>query len=77
MQSPPRKFRQNSIVSEKLGYLSEKLKLLTGCSYRRVYYFLLKLRTPFLFTSVYKMVFRIFLFNLDLELLINLVFMSV
>ena len=39
------KFRQSSIVFEKPGCLSKKLKTLTSCNYHRVYFFLLKLRT--------------------------------
>ena len=31
-----RKFRQNSIISEKPGYLFEKLKSLTLCNYQKV-----------------------------------------
>ena len=56
------KFRQSSFVFEKLGFLSEKLKTLTSSYYHRVQYFLLKLRTRFLLTNVYKRVFRIFNF---------------
>ena len=54
------KFRRNSIVFEKLGIFPEKLKTLTSSNYYRVQYFLLKLRTPFLLTNVYKRVFGIF-----------------
>ena len=54
------KFRQSSIVCEKPGFLSEKLKPLTSSNYHRVQYFLLKLRTRFLHTNVYKRVFGIF-----------------
>ena len=62
------KFRQNSIVFEKSGILSENLKTLTSSNYPTVQYFLLKLRTRFLLTNVYKRVCGIFLFYLDLEL---------
>ena len=62
------KFRQSSIVFEKLGFLSEKWKTFTSSNYDRFQYFLLKLRTRFLPTNVYKRVFGIFLFFLDLEL---------
>ena len=68
MQNLIQKFRQSSIVFEKPGFLSEKLKTLTSSNYHRVQYFFLKLRTRFLLTNVYKSVFGIFLFRLDLEL---------
>ena len=54
MQNPLLKFRQSSIISEKLGYLSEKLKALTSSNYDRVKYFLLKFWTGFLLTNIYK-----------------------
>ena len=60
------KFRQSSIVFEKPGFLSEKLKTLTNSKYHRVRAFLLKLCTLFLLTNV--CIFGIFLFCLDLEL---------
>ena len=41
--------QQRSIISEKSGYLSEKLKTLTSNNYRRVQYFLLK---RFLLTNI-------------------------
>ena len=63
MQNPIQKFRQNSIVFEKPGILSENLKTLTSSNYPTVQYFLLKLRTHFLITNV-----GFFLFYLDLEL---------
>ena len=68
MQNTIQKFRQSSIVFEKPGILSENLKTLTSSNYPTVQYFLLKLRTRFLLTNVYKRVFGIFLFWLDLEL---------
>ena len=68
MQNTIQKFRQNSIVFEKPGILSENLKTLTSSNYPTVQYFLLKLRTRFLLTNVYKRVCGIFLFYLDLEL---------
>ena len=43
-------FRQSSIVFEKPGILSENFQTLTSSNYRTVQYFLLKLRTRFLFT---------------------------
>ena len=61
MQNPILKFRQSSCISEKPGYLSEKLKTLMSSNYHRVQYFLLKLRTRFLLTNVYKRVCGIFL----------------
>ena len=60
MQNSIQKFRQSSIVSEKPGILSKNLKTLTSSNYPTVQCFLLKLRTRFLFTSVYKRVCGIF-----------------
>ena len=54
------KFRQSSIVFEKPGILPEKLKTLTSSNYATVQYFLLKLRTRFLLTIVYKRMCGIF-----------------
>ena len=68
MQNPIQKFKQSSTALEKPGTLSENLKTLTSSNYPAVQYFLLKLRTRFLLTNVYKRVFGIFLFCLDLEL---------
>ena len=68
MQNPIQKFKQSSIVFEKPGIFSENLKNLTSSNYPTVQYFLLKLRTRFLLTNVYKRVCGIFLFYLDLEL---------
>ena len=59
MQNFIQKFRQSSIVFEKLCILSEKWKTLTSSNYHRVSYFLLKLCTRFLLTNVYKRVFKI------------------
>ena len=56
MRNPKQLFRQSSIVFEKPGFLSEKLKTLASSNYRRVQYFLLKLHTHFLLTNVYKRV---------------------
>ena len=36
MQNPTLKIRQSSVISEKPGYLSEKLKALTSSNYHRV-----------------------------------------
>ena len=68
MQNPKQKFRQSSIVFEKPGIFSENLKTLTRSNNPRVQYFLLKHRTNFLLTNVYKRLFGIFLFCLELEL---------
>ena len=54
MQNPIQKFRQNSIVFEKPGILYEKVKALTSSNYTTVQYLLLKLRTHFVLTNVYK-----------------------
>ena len=66
MQNTTQKFWQSSI--EKPGVLSENLKTLTSSNYPTVQYFLLKFRTSFLVTKVYKNVCGIFSFCLDLEL---------
>ena len=68
MQNIIQNFRQSSIVFEKPGILSENLKTLTSSNYPTVQYFLLKLRTHFLLTNVYKRVCVIFLFSLGLKL---------
>ena len=62
MQNTVKKIRQSSIVFEKPGILSENLKNLTSSNYPTVQYFLLKLRTRFLLTNVYKRVCGIFKF---------------
>ena len=61
MQNPIPKFRQSSIMFEKPGYLSEKMKTLTSSNYSKGYYFLLKFCTQFLLNNVYKTMFGIFL----------------
>ena len=53
-------FRQSSIISEKPGYLSEKMKTLTSSNYYKVYHFLLKFCTRFLLNNVCKRIFGIF-----------------
>ena len=68
MQNSIQKFRQSSIVFEKPGILPENLKTLTSSNYPTVQHFLLKLRTRFILTKVYKKLCEIFLFCLDLEL---------
>ena len=54
MQNTIHKFRQSSIVFEKPDILSENEKTLASSNYPTVQYFLLKLRTHFLLTNVYK-----------------------
>ena len=61
MQNTIQKFRQNSIVFEKPGILSENLKTLTSSNNTIVQYFLLKLRTRLLLTNVYESVCGFFL----------------
>ena len=68
MQNTLQKFRQSSLVFEKPGILSENLKTLTSSNYPTVQYFLLKLRTRFLLTNVYKRLCGIYFILLDLEL---------
>ena len=60
MQNTIQKFRQSSIVFEKPGILSENLETLTSSKYPTAQSFLLKLRTRFLLTNVYKRVCGIF-----------------
>ena len=60
MQNAVQKSRQSSTVFEKTGILSENLKTLTSSNYPTVQYFLLKLRTLFLLTNIYRRVCRIF-----------------
>ena len=67
MQNTIQKFKQSSVLFEKPGILFENLKTLTSSNYATVQYFLLKLRTRFLLTNIYKSVWD-FLFYLDLEL---------
>ena len=47
MQNPIPKFRQNSIISEKPGYFSKKLKTLTSSNYHKVYYFFAEISHTF------------------------------
>ena len=68
MQNTIHKFRQNSIVFEKPGILSENLKTLTSSNYPTVQYFFLKLRTLFYLPLSKKECVGFFLFYLDLEL---------
>ena len=68
MQNTILKFRQSSFVFERPGILSENLKTFTSSNYPAVQYFLQKRFTRFLLTNVYKTVWGIFLFCLDLEL---------
>ena len=62
MQNPIQKIRQNSIVFEKPGMLSESLKTLTSSDYPTVQYFLLILCTRSLLTNIYKIVSWIFIY---------------
>ena len=59
MQMPIPKLRQTSVISEKSGYLSEKLKTSRSSNYHKVKYFLLKFYMLFLLNHVYKRVFGI------------------
>ena len=72
MQNLTPRLMQSSIISEKLGYFSEKLKTLTSSNHHRVEYFLLKFYVHCLLNNVYKWVFGIFLFCLEFELLIKM-----
>ena len=75
MQNPISKLRKSSIISEKSGYLSEKLKTWTSSSYHRVLNFLLKFFPRLILNNICKWAFGIFfllLFYLDLELLIKM-----
>ena len=60
MQNTIKQFRQSFIIFEKPGILPENLKTLTCSNYPTVRYFLVKLRTRFLLTYVYKRVCGIF-----------------
>ena len=71
MQNFLQKLRQSSIVFEKPGFLSKKLKTFTSWNYYRFQYFLLELNTRYLLNNACKRVFKIFLFCLDLELIAN------
>ena len=73
MKNPTQKFRQSSIVLEKLSLLLGNLETLTSTNYRGVEYFLLKFSTCFLLLNVYKRVLGFFLFCLNLELFAKLI----
>ena len=60
MQNTIQKFSQIFIIFEEQGILSENLKILTTSKYPALQYFLLKLRTRFLLTNIYKRVCGIF-----------------
>ena len=64
MQNPTQKFRQSSIAFEKPVFE----KTLLSSNYPTGQYFLLKFRTRFLVTNVYKNMCGTFLFCLDLEI---------
>ena len=70
MQNTIQKFSQIFIIFEKPGILSENLKILTTSNYPTLHYFLLKLRTRFLLTNIYKRVCGIFfiLFKIKKEM---------
>ena len=61
MQNTTQKFRESSIVFRKPGILSKSLKPFTSSNYFTVEWFLLKLRSRFLLTNIYKRVCGIFL----------------
>ena len=67
MQNPIQKFRQSSIVFEIPGFCLKIWKLWRAPTTLQFNFFL-KLRARFLLTNVYKRVWDIFLFCLDLEL---------
>ena len=71
MRNLIQKFGQSSIVFETTGTLSENLKTLTISNYPAVQQIVLKLRTHFLLSNVYKSVCGNFLFWLDLELFVK------
>ena len=78
MQNTIITFKQSFFISKKLVYLSEKWKTLACLNCFKVQYLLLKFCTRFRLTNVYKNLFGIFLiFFLDLQLLINMVSVSV
>ena len=62
MQNTIQKFRQSSVDFEKQGILPENVKTLTSSNNPTVLYFLLKLRTRFLLTNVYKTLCGIFFY---------------
>ena len=72
MQNLIQKFRQSSVVFQKLDILSEKWKTLTSPNYHRLQYILLKFCTRSLLTNVYKRVREIFLFYLEYELFVKI-----
>ena len=68
MQNPTQKFRQSSIVFEKLGILSSKLETLTSSNCHRVEYFWLKFCIRFYLALSKKGCLGFSLFDLHLEL---------
>ena len=72
MQNLIPKFLQSSVISEKPGYFSKKLKTLPSSNYDKVEYFLLKFYARFLVNHVYKSVSVFFFIFLDLEFLIKI-----
>ena len=65
MQNPIQKTSRKLYSFRETRYLSENLKTLTSSSYPTIQYFLLKLRTRFLLTNIYKRVCGIVLNNLQ------------
>ena len=72
MQNLIPKFRQNSIISGKPGYLFEKLKTLTCSNYHRVYIFCRNFAHVSQLTMSKKACWESFLFCLDLDLFIKM-----
>ena len=68
MQNSKQKFRQNSIVFEKTGILSEILKTWTSSNYPTVQYFLLNFPQVSYLQMSTKACVGFFLFVLDVEL---------
>ena len=60
MQDPYKNLGKALLFSRNQVFLSEKLKTLTSSNYHRVQYFLLKFRTRFLLTNIYKKLLGIF-----------------
>ena len=69
MQNTIQKFRQSSIVFEKPGFLSEKLKTLTSSNYHRVQYIFRNFVHVSYLSMSTKGCSRFFFFCLDLQLL--------
>ena len=72
MQNLIPKFSQNSIISEKPGYFSEKLKALASSNYNRSFFFSEILRKFPTEQCLQKGLRNFFSFCVDLELLIKI-----